>query len=190
MSVRTQLYLFRYTHFLLKGQFCGCSGSSFPSNSTTYSSCAGRSLGYGLPPPIGGSGSSVALLLRLAPTVWTCCSLCVAVRCCSIGCVRVLVPPTPMVALDAVAILPISCPSLEDEETLEEELDRAVPRRSSDSRSRRSLLVCDQVRVASCSARSMSLSTISIFAIAGVHFWIGRSAHEGEGDVGVCEILF
>ena len=93
-------------------------------------------------------------------------------------------PPTPIVALDAVAILPISCPSLEEEETLEEELDRAVPRRSSDSRSRRSLLVCDQVRVASCSARSMSLSTISILAVAGVHFWIGRSAHEGESEVG------
>jgi hypothetical protein len=45
--------------FFFVGQFCACSGSSWPSNSTTYSSRSGSSGGKGLPAPMLGNGFSV-----------------------------------------------------------------------------------------------------------------------------------
>ena len=67
-------------YFFFIGQFCGCNGSSFPSNSTTYSSRAGKPGGYGFPPPNSGSCPSAVFALRLmngiagaASATWTGC---------------------------------------------------------------------------------------------------------------------
>jgi xanthine/CO dehydrogenase XdhC/CoxF family maturation factor len=130
--------------------------------SNTYSSCAGNGGGYGFPPPNSGSGFCVFLLFKLAPTVCVCCNACVAVLCSSIGwppAVRVLAI-VGMLAPEAVAVLFISRDS-EEEVELEPALSWEVLRWASCF----SLLVCDQVRVASNSARSMSRSTMSILPV-------------------------
>jgi hypothetical protein len=153
------------SYFLVKSQFCGCRGSSFPSYSTTYSSLSGSSGGYGFPPPNSGRGFVLARdLVGWAPTVWLCCSRWVSVLCCSTGCVRVL-------ARLAVAAVD-NPPATEDEEPVElEEVDTREALRSalraasafSKSRCLSMLLRADHVRVASTSARSRSRSTSSIF---------------------------
>jgi hypothetical protein len=75
--------------FFFVGQFCACSGSSAPSNSTTYSSRSGSGGGYGLPAPICGSALSVRRRVsvldsrestREAPTVPACWLRCVSMR--------------------------------------------------------------------------------------------------------------
>lgn len=75
--------------FLFIGQFCGCSGSSLPSNSTTYSSRSGNSGGNGFPAPRFGNGFSVRRreIVRVrrdwtcpAPTVVACWLRCVSIR--------------------------------------------------------------------------------------------------------------
>jgi hypothetical protein len=75
--------------FFFIGQFCACSGSSAPSNSTTYSSRSGSCGGYGLPAPRLGSGLSVRLLDSVCerreatcavPTVPACWLRCVSMR--------------------------------------------------------------------------------------------------------------
>ncbi len=62
--------------FFFNGQFCACSGSSGPSNSTTYSSRSGNGGGKGLPPPKFGIGLLLCLVvvrLRMcAPIVLLC----------------------------------------------------------------------------------------------------------------------
>ena len=151
-------------HFLLKSQFCGCKGSSFPSYSTTYSSLSGSGGGYGFPPPNSGSGFVDARdFVGWAPTVWLCWRRCVSALCCSRGCVLVL-------ARLAVAVED-SPPRTEEEELVEpdpvdtdEALISALRSASafSKSRCRSRLLRADHVLVASISARSISRSTGSI----------------------------
>jgi hypothetical protein len=151
-------------HFLLKGQFWGCRGSSFPSNSTTYSSLGGRSGGYGFPPPNSGRGLVSALDFTLAPTVWICCKRCVSVLRSSIGCVLVLAARYEgMVALEAPAVAILSISGVESvlEPDELDPIDRCDLWLRND---RRSLLSWDHCRVAWTSARSMSRSTISIIA--------------------------
>lgn len=67
------------------GQFWGCSGSSGPSNSTTYSSLSGSGGGYSLPPPKLGKGFFDSRERRLRPTVPLCWDLCVSMRLNSVG---------------------------------------------------------------------------------------------------------
>ena len=78
----------KLTHFFFIGQFWACNGSSGPVNSTTYSSCAGRSGGYGFPRPISGRGLLLSRLLpvRLRPMVPACCDLAVCIRLITVGC--------------------------------------------------------------------------------------------------------
>lgn len=79
------------THFFLSGQFWACNGSSGPTNSTTYSSWAGSSGGYGFPRPISGSGLLLSLLLpvRLLPIVPACWLLAVWIRLRTVGCLSI-----------------------------------------------------------------------------------------------------
>lgn len=58
--------------FFLSGQFCACRGSSWLSNSTTYSSLSGRGGGYGLPPPKDGNGVPSPVVILVLPTVCEC----------------------------------------------------------------------------------------------------------------------
>jgi len=76
------------SHFFRIGQFCACNGSSGPVNSTTYSSCAGRSGGYGFPSPISGRGRLLSRLLpvRLRPIVPACWLRAVCIRLITVGC--------------------------------------------------------------------------------------------------------
>lgn len=72
-------------YFFLSDQFCGCSGSSGPSNCTTYSSCSGRAGGYGFPAPNGGNGFLELRDVRLRPTVPLCWERSVAIRLSTVG---------------------------------------------------------------------------------------------------------
>ena len=74
------------THFLRSVQFCGCKGSSGPSNSTTYCSCSGKFGGYSLPPPKFGRGLFDFREVLVLPTVVLCWVLCVSMRSSSVGC--------------------------------------------------------------------------------------------------------
>lgn len=106
-------------HFFFMGQFCGWSGSSGPSNSTTYSSRSGKRGGYSFPPPNFGSGFLDSLDLRDLPTVPLCCDRCVSIRLKAVGwrsrsrCVFILDIPISSRTIEADDDVPVEDVSVE-----------------------------------------------------------------------------
>ena len=147
-------------YFFFIGQFCGCSGSSGPSNSTTYSSLSGSGGGYSLPPPKLGNGFFDSRDFRLRPTVPLCCDLCVSMRLSAVGCRSRSRP----VCIRDILISSRMTGWEEDEDEDELEAPDSIRSRLPSSR----LEIGNRSGDASVSALSRSRSTASMVAVSAV----------------------